>query len=158
MQKKYNFIYFIILTIFWISFIFYNSSLNAIKSTSESNVITIFLSKIITKIIDTDIIYIQKSISLLVRKTAHFISYFVLMILCFSSFINLKFEIKFIISLSLIFCISIAVTDEFIQLFSKGRSGNIIDVLIDTCGSMSALAIIGIFKNINNKFKIKCLT
>ena len=40
---------------------------------------------------------------------------------------------------SLIFCIFIALTDEFHQTFIIMRNGNIIDAFIDTLGSMEGI-------------------
>ena len=82
-----------------------------------------------------------------VRKMAHFTIYLVLGILVF---LMLKeYNIKNTIIVSLLICMIYALTDEIHQLFIVGRSGNLIDCLIDTLGS-----IIGIFVlNIKRRYK-----
>ena len=45
-------------------------------------------------------------------------------------------------SLSLLFCFLYACSDEFHQLFIPGRSGQFIDILIDTSGALIMLLII----------------
>ena len=158
MIKRYKYIYFSILTFLWIFFIFNNSSLNAQQSTNESNIITIVAIKFFAMFTNYDKILLEKSIAVLVRKSAHFISYYILLLFIFSAIKYIDINKRYIIVLSIVFCIMIAAFDEFIQLFSIGRSGNIIDVLIDTCGGLSAQATIGIFCNSIHKNKIKCLT
>jgi len=148
--KNYKkFIYYAVITIIWLSFIFYNSSLNGIKSTVESNSYTYILAKLINRFTGGDIYSLQKSLTFFVRKCAHFTSYFILMVFCFLALKNIIADKKYLIISAILFCIYAAATDEFIQLFSDGRSGNLIDVLIDTLGNLSAIFLIGIINNLN---------
>lgn len=48
-----------------------------------------------------------------------------------------------------------AVTDEIHQLFVPGRSGSIIDVLIDTAGVFTGIILFGIFNSIVLKLRSK---
>ena len=72
----------------------------------------------------------------LVRKSAHFIIYFLLGLFVISLIKEYKvIDIKYLIY-AFIFCLLYACSDEVHQLFVVGRSGNIIDVIIDSIGSI----------------------
>ena len=121
------------------------SSQTGTKSESLSDT---FAFKIIDKaanILNKDIsvskkLELVKETRFLVRKTAHFTLYFTLGILTFLVLKtnNLQKSFKY----SLIFCIIFACSDEFHQLFIPGRSGQFIDILIDTSGALIMLLII----------------
>jgi VanZ family protein len=87
-----------------------------------------------------------------IRKCAHFFIYLILgmcVIKTFNEFGILSIR-NFV--LTLLFCFLYACSDEFHQLFINGRSGNFIDVCIDTSGSLLGIFIfIGckkLYKNI----------
>jgi len=103
------------------------SSFDGNSSNDQSGSIVTFISNILN--IDN-----LEFLSLLIRKLAHFTEYFILGILTINCFKDYKFNNIFIYSL--LFCIFYACTDEVHQLFVPGRSGNIIDVLIDSVGSI----------------------
>lgn len=67
---------------------------------------------------------------LLIRKIAHFSEYFILYLL-FG--INYGFGRH-----DLVFCLLVALSDEFHQLFIVDRAGSLVDVLIDTSGALMA--------------------
>lgn len=117
----------LILLIIWMILIFTMSSFNAIESSNQSGSIVMFISNILN--IDD-----LEFLSLLIRKIAHFTEYFILGILTINCFKDYKLNNIFIYSL--LFCIFYACTDEVHQLFIPGRSGNILDVLIDSTGSI----------------------
>lgn len=83
-----------------------------------------------------------QQMSLLIRKSAHFIEYFILAVL-FSSCLK-KQSLKWIemIIYPLFFVLVIAVGDEFIQSF-VGRGSNVRDVLIDFSGGVIGIIITG---------------
>ncbi len=84
-----------------------------------------------------------------VRKMAHFTIYLVLGILVF---LMLKeYNIKDTIIVSLLICIIYALTDEIHQLFIVGRSGNLIDCLIDTLGSITGILVLNIKRRYKNE-------
>ncbi|MBP3461102.1 MAG: VanZ family protein [Bacilli bacterium] len=84
-----------------------------------------------------------------VRKMAHFTIYLVLGILVF---LMLKeYNIKDTIIVSLLICIIYALTDEIHQLFIVGRSGNLIDCLIDTLGSIIGILVLNIKRRYKNE-------
>lgn len=87
-----------------------------------------------------------EKIETVIRKTAHVLIYTALgfcvfMTLYYSGKMNKKWILCII---SVAFCIFYASTDEVHQLFVSERSGEVRDVLIDSCGSAigSALALL----------------
>lgn len=134
-MKKYILLTLIIL---WLIIIFAFSNRNALDSLNDSNFIVdkiiSFLESISNKNINTDIL------GYIVRKCAHLFEYFVLGVLVVLYLNTFDIDIKKQICISILFCIFYSLTDEFHQLFVPGRSGNLIDVFIDTIGST-----IGIF-------------
>lgn len=76
--------------------------------------------------------YIEKTV-VLVRKSAHFTLYFILGLLVISFLKEFGLSRKSII-ISIIMVLLYAVSDEIHQTFIPGRSGEVLDVLIDTIG------------------------
>lgn len=70
-----------------------------------------------------------------IRKTAHFMNFFVLAVLVVSYARCFGKNMIFCFLLATAFCFATASVDEFHQLFVSGRSGEIRDVFIDTCGA-----------------------
>mgnify|MGYP001589930171 CR=1 FL=1 len=74
----------------------------------------------------------------IVRKTAHFIEYFILFHLYIYALQKTTHISKSkILLFSLIFAIIYAITDEFHQLSVYGREGRVRDVVIDSFGALS---------------------
>jgi VanZ family protein len=76
----------------------------------------------------------------IVRKAAHFIEYSILAAAWAMHFITWKKGFRIVVSLSVLITSVYAATDEFHQTFVSGRSGQISDVLLDSCG-----AVVGAF-------------
>lgn len=129
----------LLLVILWMIFIFVMSSFDATSSSNQSN----FIVGIITSIInikDTGLL------SLIIRKLAHFIEYFILGILVIN-FIT-RYDKKIIIAILL--CIIYATSDEIHQIFVPGRSCQITDIMIDSLGSIMGIYL---YKLITKKCK-----
>ena len=77
----------------------------------------------------------------LVRKAAHMTEYALLTITLFLGFGWNKVQDKRRILYALIICFVYACIDEIHQRFIPGRSGNILDVLIDTSGGILAMIV-----------------
>ena len=120
-------------------FIFVMSSFDATSSSNQSN----FIVDIITSIINIKDIGL---LSLIIRKLAHFIEYFILGILVIN-FIT-RYDKKIIIAILL--CIIYATSDEIHQIFVPGRSCQIIDIMIDSLGSIMGIYL---YKLITKKCK-----
>lgn len=86
-----------------------------------------------------------------IRKLAHYTLYFILGILSFLVVKDYSINKKLIIY-SLLICFLYACSDEFHQLFIIGRSARVLDVMIDTFGSLCGISIFYIFnKKISKK-------
>lgn len=134
----------IALIIIWMSVIFNFSNQNSTESSSLSDKVIIKIAKIINKeqLTQEEQKKIISKYKIIVRKSAHFISYFILGLLIIIFLIDIKWQPKYIYLLTLFFCFIYACTDEIHQLFISGRHGSFIDVLIDTSGSLMSLIIV----------------
>lgn len=123
------------LCIMWMMVIFGMSNAQGEQSKGMSDMIVIFLSKIIPFVTYNDTwIYI-------VRKLAHFSEYAILGILYYQ-FLSTYGKLQGRKLLILIGCVFLyACTDEFHQLFMDGRSGQFKDVMIDTSGGMCGILL-----------------
>ncbi len=137
-NKKFS----LLLLIIWMILIFVMSSFNADISSNQSGIIVSFISKIFN-------INNIELLSLIIRKMAHFLEYFILGILMLNVIINYNKKIY----LSYIFSILYACLDEVHQLFVNGRSGQITDVLIDSTGIILGILLYRIirYKKKNDK-------
>ena len=74
--------------------------------------------------------------------------------MAFLSAFEKSFKLNLIINLLLSFtsCAVFAISDELIQNFSAGRAPSIIDVLIDSCGSLVGVLFFFAFYQFYNKF------
>ena len=107
-------------------FIFLMSQTNGNDSSSQSN----FIVEIIIKIINID----HDTLSLIVRKCAHFTEYTILAFLIYYGLAKNQVNNKSILLYTVLITFAYACSDEFHQLFINGRSGQFKDVLIDTSG------------------------
>ena len=116
----------ILLVILWMIVIFCFSNQKATDSTKLSNG---FIKNTICKINASNCntkTYVKP-----VRKSAHFCVYLILGLLVMNCFnVNKKYIIY-----SVIICLLYSITDEVHQIFVSGRSGEVLDVFIDTFGS-----------------------
>ena len=133
-----------ILLIIWMVVIFIFSNEIAAVSQSKSDKISKAAINTISDITGKDYTKKEKdefviNSRYIIRKTAHFTLYFILGILVIIALKNYGINNRLILY-SILFCLLYAISDEVHQLFSSGRAFKIIDILIDTFGS-----IIGIF-------------
>lgn len=77
-----------------------------------------------------------------VRKCAHFSIYALLGILVMCCTLTFNGEMVYRFDFSTMFCFAYAATDEIHQLFIPGRSGQFIDVCLDTVGALFGVLII----------------
>lgn len=135
MKKKIS----MFMVIIWMIVIFIMSSFTASESGGQSN----FIVELIVSIFNFNDIDL---VSLMVRKLAHFIEYFILGLLVFNM---IKCYDKRIY-IAIIICVLYAISDEIHQLFVVGRSCQIMDMFIDSIGSFSGILL---FKLFVNKYK-----
>lgn len=115
--------------ILWMGIIFYLSHQPAEISSDLSGGL---LEKIMSAIRSITHSELVGSYHTLLRKIAHFATYFILSLLMMYAFAKNKVAKKYLITffIGLIFALS----DEFHQLFIQGRAAQIMDVLIDMSG------------------------
>ena len=137
-------IIFTFLLVLWMVIIFMFSNQKSVASTEKSK--SFVRSTIITiyKLFDSNasdekLEEIVETFDVPVRKIAHFTEYFILGILVLFTFKS--YNIKDIY-LMILFCFLYACSDEIHQLFVPGRSGNFIDIIIDSLGSISSILIV----------------
>lgn len=124
------------LIIIWMIIIFMFSNQKSDDSTNLSNGLILKTVRIIEKInhktySDEEIL---NKFFVPVRKAAHFLIYLILGILVY---LYIKdYSLKSTIFISIMICCMYACTDEIHQMFVAGRSCEIIDVGIDTIGSL----------------------
>ena len=114
--------------------IFYNSSLPAPVSNESSY----FFVKLVAGINS----FLDKPVPLpemnhYIRKTAHFTEYFVQALLLCNAFQTGRADRKNSHVCILLLSLMTAVTDEYIQLFSPGRSGQVTDIMLDFSGGVT---------------------
>ena len=84
---------------------------------------------------------IIKNTRFIIRKTAHFTLYFILGVLVYLTFRSYGISNRVFIY-SILFCLVYAISDEIHQLISSDRTARVLDVLIDTSGSIVSNFII----------------
>lgn len=127
---------FIILTIACLSFIWINSSLDGVESSGVSGGVMGAINKFIMSL------GFKKEFSEhLIRKTAHFTEYAGLSFLLTTDFKLFYHDVKYYWNKVLFSGLLVAVIDETIQLFPKGRSSSVVDVWIDFAGVFSAFVV-----------------
>ncbi len=133
----------LLLPLLWMVVIFVLSHQSASISSGQSGVFVEQLHYIAPSID-------QQLLTFLVRKGAHIFAYFVLGILMFNALWRVdlsNFRFNRPAMLSIIVCALYATSDEFHQLFISGRSGEIRDIIIDSCAATVGVFIISIFCN-----------
>ncbi len=126
--------------ILWMGFIFYLSHQPAVESKELSAGITEVIIKTIEKVapnVELDI----KSFHHGVRKNAHFFSYLVLGVLTFNALRRSGVYGYRSVVFALGICVLYAVSDEIHQHYIPGRSGEVMDVLIDSAGSSVGIGV-----------------
>ena len=119
--------------IIWMIFIFIMSHTNGNESSNQSN----FIVKIVLEFININ----HETLSFMIRKTAHMSEYAILLFfIYYGLYKTITYKYQLLISLLITFIY--ACSDEFHQLFIPGRSGQFMDVLIDTSGALIMLLII----------------
>lgn len=134
MKNKRN----LIIVIIWMLIIFIMSSFNSTQSSNQSN----FIVDIIANIFN---ITNTSTLSIIIRKLAHYTEYLILGILV----INLNNNKNKGLYLSMIVCLLYAISDELHQSFAPGRSCQLVDVTIDFIGALTGIFIYKQTRNSN---------
>lgn len=129
--------------------IFAFSAQDAKKSLDTSNKVIVVSAEVIKKrpLTTAEKTTVIDKYKVFIRKTAHFTIYFILGILIYSFVKDYYPNSSKLIFLSLLVCFLYATSDELHQTFTLGRTPQVRDVLIDTCGSLiSIMALFSISK------------
>ncbi|MGN1188608.1 MAG: VanZ family protein [Lachnospiraceae bacterium] len=135
--------------ILWMMVIFWFSANNGDESSSQSAKITYGVTTVFDKLFHLGMSEGQKmqmseSMTLMVRKTAHFCEYMILAMLVRTAlagvFLRLGVRMQYALTLGWVF--SYAALDELHQYFVPGRCCSIWDVLVDTAGGLTGILII----------------
>lgn len=128
----------ILLLILWMSLIFSLSVDNGVKSSKKSNGLVIWIGETIFQKEFTEeekIIYIDKY-DPIIRDMAHFTIFFILGVLFISILKEYHPLTKKDILWTILFVFLYAGSDEIHQLFIRERSGELLDIIIDTSGGV----------------------
>lgn len=146
MKKRIISIFGIVLLILWMLVIFYfssksNSEINSSGSGLVQGLIQIFEGSKFNQYTLEQQKQVISDYTYFLSKTAHFVEYGILCFFCFLIFYRLKkYNIRYIICL--IVCILFAISDEYHQSFSVGRTPRIQDVWIDIMGALAMILFI----------------
>ncbi|MBQ8569806.1 MAG: VanZ family protein [Oscillospiraceae bacterium] len=142
MNKKIILAILILIVLLWCGIIFFFSSQNGVQSTGMSDYFITRLAELFCPDADPDILI--RKYSFIVRKCAHFAVYAVLggILLIAVNLIKHKLSLgkKYVIAVSA--TVFFAFTDEFHQYFTEGRSAQLSDVFIDSCGAFTGAAVV----------------
>jgi VanZ family protein len=131
-----------ILVIGWMILIFMFSS-QAGEVSKENNKFVIYVFNLLG--LDLNSIFGVLS-DFIVRKAAHFTEYFILYVLLYRA-MNTKKDVGIKVFIEAIIIVFLyACSDEFHQAFVPGRGPAFRDVLVDTCGGLTAFLIMYIFR------------
>lgn len=151
-----------VIMIAWMIMIFVFSSRTGTESTNDSYKVGMTIGKIFVPTFSSMSEERQeefaKMIDMPIRKTAHAMEYAVLGILCVGGFFVWREEVRWeaehtvAIKISRVYtkrtvlipwliAVVYAMTDEIHQLFVPGRSGKVLDVLIDSAGALFGVSI-----------------
>lgn len=118
---------FTVLAVLWLLVIWGQSMLPATQSKGESGSLLLIVQQVLPWMTEH-----------LLRKTAHFTEYAILGALSFCAF---RFSGKYHLPSVLLCGMAAALTDETIQLFVPGRSGQVSDVWLDFAGYLCAALV-----------------
>ncbi len=161
---------FIILCIFWIGFIAYNTSQTGEASNNTSVFITEGIINKTQSVInnnvnnsDNSVIiknddYFIKKLNKYIRKFAHGFEFLVLALIVFSALKSFNIKNRECIIYTLFIVLLYAVIDEYRQLYIPGRTSSVRDIVIDFIGGIGGVIILQFiigFKKIISKIHLR---
>ena len=138
--------------VFWMGAIFFLSSQPAVESKEVSGslmtLITKFISSIFPSAAQGGTI---AGLHFLIRKSAHFLAFFILACLVLHALNKLGFKNFKAIMTAFLICVLYAMLDEYHQTFVPGRSGEVRDVFIDSAGALTGIVVYSLIGKFNSK-------
>lgn len=126
--------FWLLLVVVLTAVIFVNSSLPATESGKLSGFVAQFVVQL-SQLLDIEL---KGDVEHTIRKLAHFLEFACLGLLWCKTFASFRVSNRTSTGYILLLCLLTAVTDEYIQLFSLGREGKVMDVLLDFSGAACA--------------------
>ena len=126
--------FWLLLVVVLTAVIFVNSSLPATESGKLSGFVAQFVVQL-SRLLDIEL---KGDVEHTIRKLAHFLEFACLGLLWCKTFASFRVSNRTSTGYILLLCLLTAVTDEYIQLFSLGREGKVMDVLLDFSGAACA--------------------
>lgn len=126
--------FWLLLVVVLTAVIFVNSSLPATESGKLSGFVAQFVAQL-SQLLDIEL---KGDVEHTIRKLAHFLEFACLGLLWCKTFASFRVSNRTSTGYILLLCLLTAVTDEYIQLFSLGREGRVMDVLLDFSGAACA--------------------
>ena len=126
--------FWLLLAVVLVALIFFNSSLPATESGKLSGCLAQFALQI-SQLLGVSL---KGDVEHTIRKLAHFLEFACLGLLWCKVFASFHISNRTSNGYILLICLLVAVVDEYIQLFSLGRDGKVMDVLLDFSGALCA--------------------
>lgn len=126
--------FWLLLAVVLVALIFFNSSLPA----TDSGKLSGFVAQIVLQLSQMLDISLKGNVEHTIRKLAHFLEFACLGLLWCKVFASFHVSNRTSSGYILLICLLVAVVDEYIQLFSPGRDGKVMDVLLDFSGAFCA--------------------
>lgn len=126
--------FWLLLAVVLVALIFFNSSLPA----TDSGKLSGFAAQIVLQLSQMLDISLKGNVEHTIRKLAHFLEFACLGLLWCKVFACFHVSNRTSTGYILLICLLVAVVDEYIQLFSPGRDGKVMDVLLDFSGAFCA--------------------
>lgn len=149
-----------ILVILWMCTIFYFSNQQGIGSSNTSKKISMIIVNVLdikNEIPDEEKQKLIEMIEPVIRKLAHYTIYMIGGILIMNCTYAFEKEEKKVVIHSGIIGTIYAISDEVHQLFIAGRSGRVADVLIDSIGISTGIAIYLLIKHLVDRTRRKLI-
>ena len=138
--------------IFWMLLIFYFSHQSKDQSIDQSVAISKVINNII-KIVVPNVEIDLYDLDNVVRKTTHFLIYFILGILIAKGLKDIGVKGNKVYYIAIIIAAIYAVSDEVHQLFVTGRGGELRDFIIDSTGAIVGIVLYKAYNWRREKFK-----
>lgn len=125
----------LLLLIVIVAFIFYNSSLPATQSDGASKLLASYILGLAHSL---HVTLPTADLNHDLRKLAHLFEFFMLGLILCNTYKEFHVSRRTANGYIFFLCLAVAVVDEYIQLFSLGRSSRVMDVLLDFSGAFVA--------------------